>query len=71
MSDQGISAWKLPLIVAGICVSIVAAFYVGGPGMGMAEGSIVAGIIVVMAVRRRRPAADLPSDRGLPRQRAR
>src|SRR3954469_15080582 len=51
MSDQGISAWKLPLIVAGMCVSIVAAFYVGGPGMGMAEGSLVAGIIVVMAVR--------------------
>jgi hypothetical protein len=51
MSDQGISAWKLPLIVAGICVSIVAAFYIGGPGMGMAEGSLVAGIIVVMAVR--------------------
>jgi hypothetical protein len=51
MSDQGLAAWKLPLIVAGICVSIVAAFYIGGPGMGMAEGSIVAGIIVVMAVR--------------------
>jgi hypothetical protein len=51
MSDQGLAAWKLPLIVAGICISIVAAFYVGGPGMGMAEGSIVAGIIVVMAVR--------------------
>lgn len=51
MSDQRLAAWKLPLIVAGICVSIVAAFYVGGPGMGMAEGSIVAGIIVVMAVR--------------------
>jgi hypothetical protein len=51
MSDQGLAAWKLPLIVGGICVSIVAAFYVGGPGMGMAEGSIVAGIIVAMAVR--------------------
>jgi hypothetical protein len=51
MTDQGLAAWKLPLIVAGICVSIVAAFYVGGPGMGMAEGSLVAGIIVVMAVR--------------------
>jgi hypothetical protein len=51
MGDQGLAAWKLPLIVAGISVSIVAAFYVGGPGMGMAEGSIVAGIIVVMAVR--------------------
>lgn len=51
MTNQGLAAWKLPLIVAGICVSIVAAFYLGGPGMGMAEGSIVAGIIVVMAVR--------------------
>lgn len=51
MSDQGLAAWKLPLIVAGICVSIVAAFYVGGPGLGMAEGSIVAGVIVAMAVR--------------------
>jgi hypothetical protein len=51
MGDQGLAAWKLPLIVAAICVSIVAAFYVGGPGLGMAEGSIVAGIIVVMAVR--------------------
>lgn len=51
MSDQVLAAWKLPLIVAGICVSIVAAFYVGGPGMGMAEGSILAGIIVVLAVR--------------------
>ena len=51
MSTQGLAAWKLPLIVGGICVSIVAAFYVGGPGMGMAEGSIVAGIIVAMAVR--------------------
>lgn len=51
MTDQGIAAWKLPLIVAAIAIAIVAAFYVGGPGMGMAEGSIVAGIIVVMAVR--------------------
>jgi hypothetical protein len=51
MSDQGIAAWKFPLIVAAIAVAIVAAFYVGGPGLGMAEGSIVAGVIVVMAVR--------------------
>jgi hypothetical protein len=51
MTDQGIAAWKLPLIVAAIAIAIIAAFYVGGPGMGMAEGSIVAGIIVVMAVR--------------------
>ena len=51
MTDQGIAAWKLPLIVAAIAVSIVGAFYIGGPGMGMAEGSIVAGIIVALAVR--------------------
>lgn len=51
MTDQGITAWKLPLIVAAIAIAIIAAFYVGGPGMGMAEGSIVAGVIVVMAVR--------------------
>jgi hypothetical protein len=51
MSDQGITAWKLPLIVAAIAISIIAAFYVGGPGMGLAEGSFVAGVIVVMAVR--------------------
>jgi hypothetical protein len=51
MGDQGITAWKLPLIVAAIAIAIIAAFYVGGPGMGMAEGSLVAGVIVVMAVR--------------------
>jgi hypothetical protein len=51
MGDQGIAAWKLPLIVAAIAIAIIAAFYVGGPGMGMAEGSLVAGVIVVMAVR--------------------
>jgi hypothetical protein len=51
MGDQGLAAWKLPLIVAAIAVAIIAAFYVGGPGMGMAEGSLVAGVIVVMAVR--------------------
>ena len=52
MNDQGIAAWKLPLIVAAIAIAIIGAFYVGGPGMGMAEGSLVAGVIVVMAVRK-------------------
>lgn len=50
MGDQGPAAWKLPLIVAAIAVSIVAAFYVGGPGLGMAGGSLVAGAIVIVAV---------------------
>jgi hypothetical protein len=51
MDEKGVAAWKLPLIVAAIAVSIVGAFYLGGPGLGMAEGSLVAGVIVVMAVR--------------------
>jgi hypothetical protein len=62
MGDQGIAAWKLPLIVAAIAVAIIAAFYVGGPGMGMAEGSIVAGVIVVMAVRNPPLAPIVPAE---------
>ncbi len=61
MGDQGIAAWKLPLIVAAIAIAIIAAFYVGGPGMGMAEGSIVAAVIVVMAVRNPPPAPIVPA----------
>jgi hypothetical protein len=52
MGDQGIAAWKLPLIVAAIAVSIVGGFYLGGPGLGMAVGALAAAGIVVMAVRR-------------------
>lgn len=51
MSNQGIAAWKLPLIVAAIVVSVVGAFYIGGPGLGMAEGALVVAVIIVMAVR--------------------
>jgi hypothetical protein len=52
MGDRGIAAWKLPLIVTAIAVSIVGGFYLGGPGLGMAVGALAAGAIVVMAVRR-------------------
>jgi hypothetical protein len=52
MGDQGIAAWKLPLIVKGIAVSIVGGFYLGGPGLGMAVGALVAATIIVMAVRK-------------------
>ena len=52
MDDQGIAAWKLPLIVKGIAVSIVGGFYLGGPGLGMAVGALAAATIVVMAVRK-------------------
>jgi hypothetical protein len=51
MGDQGVAAWKLPLIVAAIAVSIVGGFYLGGPGLGMAVGGLAAATIIVMAVR--------------------
>lgn len=46
-----LAAWKLPLIVAAIAVSIVGGFYLGGPGLGMAVGAMAAASIVVMAIR--------------------
>jgi hypothetical protein len=46
-----LAAWKLPLIVAAIAVSIVGGFYLGGPGLGMAVGALAATSIVVMAIR--------------------
>lgn len=45
--------WKLPLIVAGIIVPIVAAFYVGGGGVGLGFGALAAFTLVVIAVRER------------------
>jgi hypothetical protein len=41
--------WKLPLIVAGIAVPVVLGFYVGGGGVGLATGALVAVTIVVYA----------------------
>jgi hypothetical protein len=46
-----LAAWKLPLIVAAIAISIVVGFYLGGPGLGMAVGALAASSIVVMAIR--------------------
>jgi len=46
-----LAAWKLPLIVAALAVTIVGGFYVGGPGLGLAVGALAAASIVVMAVR--------------------
>lgn len=45
------AAWKPPLIVAAVSVSIVGGFYLGGPGLGMAVGALAATAIVAMAVR--------------------
>jgi hypothetical protein len=46
-----VSPWKLPLIVAAIAVPIAFAFYLGGPGIGVAAGALVAVGIVYTAVR--------------------
>jgi len=45
--------WKLPLTVAGVVVPIAAAFMLGGPGVGVAVGALVAVALVVFAVRQR------------------
>jgi hypothetical protein len=51
VEEPVLAAWKLPLIVAAIAVAIVGAFYVGGPGLGLAAGALAATTIMVMAVR--------------------
>lgn len=50
---SGVSPSKLPLLVAAIIVPIAFAFYLGGPGVGVAVGSLVAVAIVVIAVGQR------------------
>ena len=50
--DAVLPAWTLPLIVSAIAVSIVAGFYIAGPGLGMAIGALAASSIIVMAIRR-------------------
>lgn len=45
--------WKLPLIVAGIAVPIVAGFFVGGGGVGLGLGAFAVLAILVVAVRQR------------------
>jgi hypothetical protein len=42
--------WKLPLVVAAIAVPIIAAFLIGGPGVGAAIGGLAAVGIVFFAV---------------------
>ncbi len=45
--------WKLPALVAGIAVPVVAAFYLGGPGLGVTIGALAAVAIVIAAARAR------------------
>jgi hypothetical protein len=47
-----VTPWKLPLLVAAIAVPVAFAFYLGGPGVGVAAGALVAVAIVYLAVRR-------------------
>jgi hypothetical protein len=42
---------RVVAIVAGTVGSIIAAFYLGGPALGMADASLCAGLLVLMAVR--------------------
>jgi hypothetical protein len=64
MGDQGIAAWKFPLIIKAIALSIIGGFYLGGPGLGMAVGALAAATIIVMAVRKPplRPIVPAPVD---------
>ncbi len=62
--------WKLPFLVAAIVVPISFAFYLGGPGIGVAVGALVAVAIVAVAVSQRprgviEPLEDAPGRRAL------
>jgi hypothetical protein len=58
------ASWKLPLIVAGIAVPIVAGFWLGGPAAGVALGALAVAVLIVVAVRLRPrgPIGRLPTD---------
>jgi hypothetical protein len=52
------AAWKLPLIVAGLALPMVAAFLagaylVGGPALGFAAGALAVVVLLVVAARQR------------------
>jgi hypothetical protein len=59
-----LAAWKPPLIIAAIVLSMVVGSYLGGPGLGMAIGAIAASSIIVMAARKppKDPMVAAPSD---------
>jgi hypothetical protein len=48
-----VTPWKSPLVVGAIAVPVVLAFYLGGPGLGLPIGALVAAAIVFVAVRQR------------------
>lgn len=46
-----LATWAPPAIVVAVSITIVGAFYIGGPGLGMAIGALAAAAILVMAAR--------------------
>lgn len=46
-------AWKLPLIAAAIVLPVIAAFMLGGPGVGVAVGALAVATILAAAARQR------------------
>ncbi len=59
------AAWKLPVVVAALAVPIVAAFAVGGPGLGVAVGALAGVALLVVAARQRpREAIGSPATEG-------
>jgi hypothetical protein len=58
--------WKLPLIVAGIAVPIIAGFFVGGGGVGLGLGAVAVLALIVIAVRQkpRGPISSAPANDG-------
>jgi hypothetical protein len=48
-----VTTWRLPLVVIAIVVLIVGAFLLGGPGVGVAIGSLAAVLLLWLAARMR------------------
>lgn len=46
-----LATWQPPAIVVAVSITIVGAFYVGGPGLGLAIGALAAAAVLVMAAR--------------------
>jgi hypothetical protein len=50
-AEPALATWQPPAIVVAVSIAIVGAFYVGGPGFGLAIGALAAAAIIVMAAR--------------------
>jgi hypothetical protein len=60
--------WKLPLIVAALAVPIVAAFFVGGGGFGVAAGALTVVALVFYAANQRPQGPIVPAPTADPRR---